>query len=1023
MVNEAGVLALGVYRIFLLLFLYGSAFGQNNTLKFDHLTVANGLSQGSVYAILQDSRGFMWFGTRFGLNRYDGNEFKHFNHDPKNPQSLPGYRVLALLEDHHSALWAATGTGGLARYERDTETFTNFRHDSTDPGSLSNDLTTCLYEDSNQTLWVGTKQGLNHLDRDKLKFDSYFHIDGDSTSLSDSHISALSELSPGILLIGLNNGSLATLDLQSGKITNIQTGVFRPSRTGFRPITCITRDQQNDFVWLSRFGYGLVKYNLKNGILNRYKQPTSSYNSAGANFLYSITQDQQGKLWLGSVGGLSVFDPETEQLSFNEFNDQNPGSLNDHIVLSSFNDKQGLIWAGSESKGINIYKPNQIRIELFRHEADNASSPSANNIYSIAEDEGGDIWFTTIPGGTNRFNPSTRTFRYYQTDDSKPNWSMNYALQVMIEKSGLVWIGTAAAGLSQIDPVSGERLKLYYNYVLDPYCISGSTINAIYETRDSTIWVGTQNNGLNRYDRKTEHFTRFQNDPENPSSIGGDRIYATLEDHAGVLWIGSAEGGLSRFHAETESFSSFKHTVDDENCIGSNCVLALHEDGQNNLWIGTSGGGLNKLDSDRQTFSTLDLGFDNLDIIIDCILEDDHGYLWLSTNKGVIKADPEQGFLNRYTLIDGLQGNEFYYSSGLKDSQGYMYFGGPNGFNRFHPDSLSNNPHIPPVVITKFKINYADVPIGKMKDGRTILTRSISETKNITVGYQDKIITLTYAALDFSDPRRNRYAYKLDNFDEDWIQVGSNYSVSYTSLEPGDYRFHVKASNNDGLWNEAGIALDITVLPPFWETRWFRLLVSVTLMLMIMLYIQLRFKRLEREKSKLQKLVKERTKELKIEIAERQKVETEKMELKIDHMKRELVCKSMLATENQDKVNGLIRQLKEIQKLDNNEMRKRFNGIVRFSKNLFKAGHDWDEFEKWFTKVHTDFFEKILSEHPELSQRELRVCALIRINLMTKDISNLMKVEPKTIEIYRHRIRHKLGLASDENLNHYLVRY
>ena len=1012
-----------IYQFLILLFLCSSAFSQNNKLKFDHLTVADGLSQGSVYATLQDHGGFMWFGTRFGLNRYDGNEFRHFNHDPKNPHSLPGYRVLALLEDHHDALWVATETGGLARYERDTETFTNFRHDSTDPGSLSSDLTTCLYEDSNHTLWVGTKLGLNHLDGDKLEFDSYFHVVGDSSSISDSHISALSELSPGILLIGLNNGSMATLDLESGKVTNIQNGIFRPSRTGFRPITYITRDQQNDYVWLSRFGYGLVKYNLKNGILNRYNQATSSYNSAGANFLYSIAQDQQGKLWLASVGGLSVFDPETEQLSFNEFDDQDPGSLNDHIVLSTFIDKQGLVWAGSESKGINIYKPNQIRFELFRHEADNASSPSANNVYSFAEDEGGDIWFTTLPGGTNRFNPTTRTFRYYQTDDSKPNWSMNYAMQVMIEKSGLVWFGTAAAGLSQIDPVSGERLKLYYNEASYPHSISGSDILAIYETRDRTLWVGTKNNGLNRYNREAENFTRFRHDPENPSSIGGDRIYTTLEDHAGVLWIGTADGGLSRFHAETESFTSFKHTMDDNNCIGSNCVLALYEDGQDNLWIGTRGGGLNKLDSNRQTFSTLDLGFDNIDIIIDCILEDDHGYLWLSTSNGIIKADPEQGFLNRYTQADGLQGNEFYYGSGLKDSQGYMYFGGPHGFNRFHPDSLINNPNIPPVVITNLKINYADVPVGKMRDGRSILTRSISETKNITVGYRDKIISLTYAALDFSDPRRNRYAYMLENFDEDWIQVGSTRSVSYTSLEPGDYRFHVKASNNDGLWNEAGVALDISVLPPFWETRWFRLLISITIILMIMLYVQLRFKRLEREKHKLQKLVKERTAELKIEIAQRQRVETEKMELKIDHMKRELVSKSMHATENQDKVNGLIQKLKEIQKLDNNEMRQGFNGIIRYSKKLFKSGQDWDEFEKWFTEVHTDFFENIMSEYPMLSQRELRVCALIRINLMTKDISSLMKVEPKTIEIYRHRIRHKLGLTPNENLNHFLVRY
>lgn len=1014
---------MAINRILFLLLLYVSAFGQNNALKFDHLTVADGLSQGSVYAILQDTSGFMWFGTRFGLNRYDGHEFRHFNHDPKNQNSLPGYRVIALLEDHRGALWVASETGGLAIYNKDTENFTNFRHDATDPGSLSSNLTTCIYEDSNHSLWIGTKQGLNRLDRAKLEFQKYFHIEGEDSSLSSSHVTALSEITPGILLIGLGNGSMATMDLQSNKITNIQNGIFRPSRTGTRPIMCITRDQQNDYVWLSRFGYGLVKYNFKDGILNRYKQATSSYNSAGTNFIYSIAQDQQGRLWLASVGGLTVFDPETGQFSFNEHDDQNPGSVSDQIIHSTFIDRQGLVWAGSETKGINIYKPNQIRFELFRHESDNSQSPSANSVYSIAEDEGGDIWFTTMPGGTNRFNPNTRTFRYYQTDDSKPVWSLNYAMQVLISKSGMVWIGTAVAGLSQIDPLSGERLKLFYNYVPDSLSISGSIIYTIYETRDGTLWVGTKDNGLNRYHREAENFTRFQHDPENPSSISGDRIYVTLEDHAGVLWIGTAEGGLNRFDAETESFASFKHSADDENCIGSNCVLALYEDGQHNLWIGTRGGGLNKLDSARQIFSTLDLGFDNLDIIIDCILEDDHGNLWLSTNNGVIKADPEQGFLNRYTLIDGLQGNEFFYSSGLKDSQGYMYFGGPNGFNRFHPDSLINNPNIPPVVITNLEINYAEVPIGKMTDGRSILTRSISETKNITVGHQDKIISLTYAALDFSNPQRNRYAYKLDNFDADWIQAGSNHSVSYTSLEPGDYNFHVKASNNDGLWNKAGVSLAITVLPPFWEAWWFRLMLSATLILLVLIYVRLRFKRLEGEKSKLQKLVRERTAELKAEIVERQKVETEKMQLKIDHLKRELVSKSIHATEKQEIMDKLVHELKGIQKLDAKEMRESFNGIVRYSKKLLTSGQDWDEFDKWFTEVHTGFYKNIHDEYPELSQREIKVCALLRLNLVTKEISNLMRVQPETIDTYRYRIRKKITLKPEENLSKFFEKF
>jgi len=638
--------SLRLVQILLLLFIYSFGYGQNNSLKFEHLSIEDGLSQGTVYAILQDNRGFMWFGTRFGLNRYDGYKFRSFNNDPTDPNSLPGYRVLALLEDHNGFLWAATEMGGLARYNRSTENFTNFRHDSTDQGSLSSNLTITLFEDSEQTLWVGTQQGLNRMDKDNLEFEKYFHVKGDSSSLSSSHITAIAEIIPGTLLLGLGNGSMATLNLQSRIITNIQKGLFRPSRSGKRPITCIIKDRNHDYLWLSRYGFGLVKYDFNSGVLKRYKQANSSPYAVGANFINSIAQDAVGKLWLASVGGLTVFNQKTETFSLNEHDAQNPFSINDEMIRSCFIDDQGLVWAGSESKGINIYKLKQIRFDHFHHEAGNPNGPSANSVYSLAEDEGGDIWFTTLSGGTNRFNPSIGTYKYYKTDDSKPIWSLNYPMQVMIDRFGKAWMGSAIAGLSEVDPESGTRLNLYFNRTSDPMSISESIILSITESRNGTLWVGTKNEGLNRLNREANNFTRFHVDPDDPSSISGDRIYVILEDHAGVLWIGTAEGGLNRFHAETESFTSFQHSNDDDNCLGSNSVLTLHEDRCNNLWIGTRGGGLNKLDSARQTFSVLDIGFDNVDIIIYKILEDDHGFLWLSTNNGIIKVGPEQGFLN-----------------------------------------------------------------------------------------------------------------------------------------------------------------------------------------------------------------------------------------------------------------------------------------------------------------------------------------------------------------------------------------
>ncbi|MCK5795476.1 MAG: hypothetical protein KAH12_12255, partial [Anaerolineales bacterium] len=641
--------------------------------------------------------------------------------------------------------------------------------------------------------------------------------------------------------------------------------------------------------------------------------------------------------------GLTIFDPQTEEFLFNTSDNSNPNGLGDQIIQSVFVDKHGLVWVGGESQGINIFKPNQIRFELFSHVPGNLQGPSGNDIYSIVEDRKGDIWFTTLAGGTNRFNPNSGTFRYYQSDDSKRGvWSMNWAMKVMIDAFDKVWIGTAVAGLSEVDPVTGQRLALYHNS-WKANSLSGHTIYSLCESKDGTIWVGTSENGLNRFNREAGNFTKFIHDSQDESSLGGNRIYALLEDESGVLWIGTAKGGLNRFNPESQTFTSFTHSTEDENSVGSNHILALYEDAENNLWIGTKGGGLNQLDPQRKVFSRLDLGFDNHSIIIYGIEQDHHGYLWVSTNNGLIKADPEQGFLNRYTTSDGLQSNEFLYGSSLKDSLGYLYYGGAKGLNRFHPDSVKNNPHIPPVVITSFKINYAEVPIGEMFGGRTVLQKSITETESIVLVHQDKTISFTYSALDFSSPERNRFAYKLENFNDNWIQAGSDHNVTYTSLEPGDYIFRVKASNNDGLWNTEGVTLAITVLPPFWETWWFRSASSLLLIIMILIYIQLRFKRNEAEKRKLEMLVVERTSELKLEIEERQRVETEKMQLKVDHLKRELVSKSVHATEKQEIMNNLLTELKDIQKMDANAMRQKFNRIIKNFKEMFKSGQDWDE--------------------------------------------------------------------------------
>ena len=995
-------------------------YGQNAPIKFEHLTVEDGLSEGSVYAILEDSQGFMWFGTRFGLNRYDGHEFKIFPHDAADSTSLPGFRIMALLEDHNGNIWVGTESNGLGRYDRKSERFTHFHHEQKKSPSLSSDLITCLFEDSQAALWIGTKDGLNRWNPDESSFQIFRNIPGDSLSLNDNFISALSELPDRVLLVGLGNGSLSKLNLVSGEISHDRTGYFEPSKSSDRSIKSIIRDRESDAVWLTRFGYGITRYDLRSGVIEQHSMPGRGELAQATRFIWAMSQDTRGRIWMGTIQGVTVFDPGDGSFTLNLPNPKDPFSVSDHLNYSIYVDRQGTIWAGSEAKGVDIHKPGQIRFELFQHDPENPQSPSANSVLSLAEDSKGRIWFTTLGGGPNRYDPVTGVFEKYKTIDQSPKgWSVRYAQAVLVDHLGMAWIGTGAAGVMELEPETGQRTRLCHPWTLDETSLSGHTVNCLLETRDGSIWVGTKENGLNRYDRETDKFTRFKHDAHDPTSIGGNAVRALFEDHSGVLWVGSEEGGLDRFMPGSQTFAPFKIPGVSGPQIGTN-VTDIHEDDLGNLWIGTRGSGLFKLDATRTQLTTLKLLPNPLSTSVGSIEQDAQGFLWLGTNLGLIKADTATGFLNRYTRSDGLQGDEFYPGASLQDSQGFLYFGGPHGFNRFHPDSLRNNAHIPPVVITSLTVNYHEVPIGKLPDGRTLLTQSISATDKIILKHSDRVVTFKYAALDFADPARIQYAYMLEGFDKDWVYVGNQHSVSYTQVNPGTYIFRIKASNNDGLWNEEGRAITLIIRPPFWKTWWFTLLTSLSLVAFVLLYVRLRISWMILQRKKLEALVKERTQQLKVEIEERQILEREKSNLRIDHLKRELLTQSLYLNDKQKMLDEIQTDVELFNHLPSAEIGVQTARLIRKLKARSSAQDGWQEFERWFTEIHTGFFSGLRNTCPALSESELKVCALLRVKMISKDIAKVMNVQPSSIDIYRHRIRKKLGLAMEDNLTTYL---
>ncbi len=1010
------ILHLHLTMLTILVFAFSLNAASELPVKFEHLTTKDGLSQNSVYAILQDSDGFMWFGTRFGLSRYDGTEFKIFRHDPLKTSTLPDFLITVLYEDSQGDIWIGTRNGGVAKFQKQLENFINFKHDPEDSNSISGNHVTAIFEDSKGSIWIGTEDGLCRYDKSTNSLTTIRYHSDNPKLINENRISALAEFPEGKLWIGTENGSLMTLSLDSLTMTQIIGGSANTSIS----IKSLLVDKINNVMWIGQFGYSLFQFDPSYGEFENFgiSNGKAIFELVG---ISSISQAKDGNLWIGTAAGLVKFDPETRDYQVFRHNGNDPTSLSDNMIYSTNIDDQCSIWVGTESGGIDKYDPDLIRFEHHRSESNNANSINSNMVFSISKDPQDNIWFGTLGGGISILNPQTGIFTHYTSDDTKVSWSRNYISRILPARDGTAWIGTYVCGLFTLNPLT-EEFGHYRNIDSDGTSFGDKTTRAILETRDGTIWIGTESQGLDQFNKQTKTFNHFRNDPNNSNSLISNNIYALLEDQTGFIWIGTADKGLDRFDPRSETFIHYQVSHSGEQSISGNNVLALYEDPQQNLWIGTRSGGLNKLSPDRKIISTLDLKAELSSLTVFGILQDDTGFLWLSTNQGLLKAHPDSGLVNTYTMSDGLQ-QEFYFSSCARGADGQMYFGGIDGYNVFHPDSIKNNTHIPPIVLTGLAVNYENVAIGKDLSDREILDRSIAYTKEIRLNYQDKVIGFKFAALNYAASYKNQYAYKLEGYDKEWIHSGTENYAQYMNLPAGDYTFRVRGSNNDGIWNLEGTYISVIISPPFWKTLWFNLLLVVGLIAVIIAYIHLRTMNLLAQRIKLEAIVRERTGQLKSEIEERQKVESEKTQIQLDHLKRELLTQSLHLNDKQQIMDNLQAELEGFSRLKFDTIKPKVNKLLRFLRDRKSVNQGWEEFELWFTEVHTSFYSELRMAYPELTEMELKVCALLRLNLISKDIANVMNVQPTTVDTYRHRIRKKMALTGEDNLATVLAQY
>jgi ligand-binding sensor domain-containing protein/signal transduction histidine kinase len=907
--------------------------------QFEHLSLEHGLSQTTVKCILQDRKGYLWFGTSDGLNKYDGYNFTIYRHNALDAHSLSDDNICAIAEDKSGALWVGTTRGGLNRFDRAGERFvrytlpvptgpagaaenesadlpfifsffvdqtitalhvdfsrgdhnlwigtwrnglykinlnqigemaspdqglatgavTHYQHHPADPKSLSDNRIRAICRDREGRLWIGTfGGGLNRFDDATASFQHFKHDLSNPHSLSDNHVLSLYGESSGALWVGTLGGGLNKLV----PITSVP--ISEPSASSSRKFAPSDFDHRHNNI---ASGFRFIHYR---------HDPANAFSLSG-NDVTAILEDRNQTLWVGTFGGgLNQFDPATECFAHFRRDRFNSNSFRANDVLSIYEDQSGIIWIGSQlGVGVSKYDRRKEKFMHYKNDPSNPHSLSDDVIWSLFAAPGRDdiVWIGTYHGGLNRFDRKTGRFIAFRHDPADPNsLSQNHVRAICEDEAGALWVGTFSEGLNKFPPDVSEKSRRgsgqftrYRHDPSNPHSLSHNSVRALHKDKSGTLWIGTIGGGLNRFEKGSGRFIRYQHHPANPNSLSDDRVYTIYEDRAGTLWIGTFGGGLNKIFipnltGEAKNFEglyfvSYKNDATDSTSLGDNRVMAICEGRDGTLWIGTFGGGLNQFDRASGKFRRFGMHNGLPSDVIYGILEDASGNLWISSNSGLSRFNPRALTCKNYDERDGLQSREFSGGAFAKSPapRDAMFFGGINGLNYFYSDSIQDNSFVPPIVITAFK-KFNEVA------GR--------EMEKIDLAHSDNFFSFDFSALDFADPAKNQYAYYLEGFEQSWIFSGTRHTVSYTNLDPGRYTFRVKGANNDGIWNDAGAAVRITIHPPFWQTWWFRLSALVLLVATILILHEYRVKQKIGNMLKLEQVRKAENEKLRKQVAD-----------------------------------------------------------------------------------------------------------------------------------------------------------
>ena len=785
-------------------------------LKFSHISTEQGLSNTDVWSIVRDKRGFMWFATEDGLDRYDGYQMRVFLHNREDPHSLSENAIRTLYVDRQGMLWIGTWTGGLDRFDPDTESFIHFRHDPDDPNSLSNDNVYAILQDGAGNLWLGTRGGgLDRFDPQTQTFAHYRHDPSNAQSLSNDNVYVLLQDHDGVLWVG-TEGGLNRFDRNTGTFTAYRHNPADPTSLSNDDVRALYLED-NGTLWVGTFGGGLDRLDVNlvqsaahpSIVFIRYKNDPKDSHTLSGNFVFLIYRDATGRLWVGTGDeGLNQLDEKTGGFQRYLPTVESAQGVDAQRIYSTFDDARTL-WFGT-STGVYILDLQPKPFHNLVHNGNDPNSLAANEINAIYQDPQGILWASTTGTGLNRIEQNTNITTHYLHDPNNlDSPGANEIWWIAPSGDGEVWLATFGAGLDKLDPKTG-KFTHYRHDSANAASLASDLTSTVYEDSKGIVWVGTWDAGLDRFDPTSKTFTHIPHIPTDSNSLSDNAVMSIASDRSGALWVGTLAGALNRIAPDTGTITHYPLNPQDPGS-GSITVSMVHQDRSGALWVAAYDDGLYRLNADGQVtrhYSQKD-GLPSDSVF--SILEDDHGLLWLSTNSGLSRFDPNAGTFRNFDMSDGLPGNSFKQAVAFASPDGEMFFCGKDGLVSFYPDQIHDDPTMPPVVLTNFLLSNKPVAIGS----DSVLQHSILETHDLTLSYQDQVISFEFAALNYVAPQKNRYRYKLEGFDTDWTEVGSGHRIAtYTNLDPGEYTFHVLGSNNDGIWNPNGVSLHLTVTPP-----------------------------------------------------------------------------------------------------------------------------------------------------------------------------------------------------------------